>query len=387
MRVAIVADASFARREHSLLARLEIGLADEGVQLVHAIPTGTDLDDPGGLYSTRIRYESRRLAVSLASRARRFLGALADATGWSNPEELDVIHAFGEGAWPLSLELSRRAKARVVLEVWSGHSVQRAERVVRTCIAGGQSIPILTTPSDAMAALLRERCRGAEAYVAPWGVPTAEAAPAPAGRAGATDRAVAISILASGDGGGAVLAALEGIAEVCRRREDALVFLDVERTDRAGKRWRGTRLSLWRRIRKLGLLDRLTITTDMEARREPLLQTDVLVQPEATGEHRSLTLAAMAAGMVVVARTDPLVDWLIDGKTAILVPDPAPAPWARAVTMAIDQIQAHRRSESDGSGIVRTAREHVQRLHSLSRYVRAVLAAYASHALAGTGGR
>ncbi len=38
MRILIIADESFASRERAMLSRLEVGLADEGVRVVHVIP-------------------------------------------------------------------------------------------------------------------------------------------------------------------------------------------------------------------------------------------------------------------------------------------------------------------------------------------------------------
>src|SRR5258705_7504763 len=101
MRVVILTDAGFARREHSLVSRLEIGLADGGVRVIHALPASAADPAPsaaadlfparahepgveqggagggteqvavaGGLYCTSVSYQDVGFAFSLGSRAR-----------------------------------------------------------------------------------------------------------------------------------------------------------------------------------------------------------------------------------------------------------------------------------------------------------------------------
>src|SRR5262249_2854729 len=73
----------------------------------------------------------------------------------------------------------------------------------------------------------------------------------------------------------------------------------------------------------------ITLAPDMEALRRLTLSGDVLVLPEAQGEHRSLVLEAMARGMAVVAAAAPLVTHLADRRTARLGARADAALWAR----------------------------------------------------------
>jgi glycosyltransferase involved in cell wall biosynthesis len=77
------------------------------------------------------------------------------------------------------------------------------------------------------------------------------------------------------------------------------------------------------------VLSNLSLVEDLEGRRDLLLQGDLLLQPEAAGEQRSILLEAMARGVLVIAGRDPLVSVLVDGRTARLVDPGAVEQWQR----------------------------------------------------------
>jgi hypothetical protein len=142
-----------------------------------------------------------------------------------------------------------------------------------------------------------------------------------------------------------------------------LVFLDGAAADRP---------AVWRAARRLGLLDRLTAVAEMEGRREPVLQTDILAIPEARGVCRTLPLAAMAEGVAVVARPDPYhADWL-NQTTARLVGSsrpPTPDDWESALLSCI--------TDAARTGTLRAgARSLVRQQRTLTAYVGAVRRLY-----------
>jgi hypothetical protein len=389
MRVLILTDADFARREHSLLARLEIGLADEGARVIHALPSSgsdpapsaaADLmappagdasgsasgQDPfsggSGLYSTLVAYEDVGFAFSVPARARRLILAIAAAL--DEPEDdlaLDVIHVFGHQAWPLALALARYLDARVVFEVWSASLLHEASRIPPLHPAGrAPQLPALMVPGRALGEAMGKHAPLSAIHVAPWGVPVPEAVRR--AREPGDHAAVAASVLASGDDPHAVIAALDGLRSAAERFPELLVFLDSRAAHRA---------QIWRRVRKLGLMDRLSVVGDVESRREPILHTDLLIQPEARGHHRSLTLAAMAAGMAVVAHADGMIDSFLDRRTARLVSGTNAGAWSEALHQLLaDPAGCHQLGAS--------ARQHIHDHHSVSAYVTAVLTAYES---------
>lgn len=358
MRVLILADGSFARREHSLLARLEIGLADEGVRVAHAVPSDCRMETGSGIYSTSLRYESQGTAFSRAGRARRLIESLGESESGESGKP-DIVHAFGEGAWRLAHEIAFQTGACVAIEVWSGALVHSAARTVQQWNrAQGGRPPALMTPGRILLDLLRNAAPDRAVFLTPWGVTTGD----PMHDLLDPARAPAVTVVSTGRDPEIVAAALEGLATASTGAPELLIFLDSRAGDRA---------AIWKRARRLGLLDRLTVVADLEERREPILRTDLLIQPEALGEHRSITLSAMAAGTVVVARADPLVECVSDPSRAALVGGPSPAAWGAAVAALL--------ADREGAlALASRARDYVHTDHSLSGHVRGVCGAYES---------
>jgi glycosyltransferase involved in cell wall biosynthesis len=175
-------------------------------------------------------------------------------------------------------------------------------------------------------------------------------------------RAPAAAIMATGKDPDFIGAALEGLAAAGRKSPDLIVFLDGQAGDRP---------AIWKRARRLKLLDRLTVVADMEEHREPVLRIDLLLQPEPLAEHHSMTLSAMASGTLVIATRDPLVESLNNAEIATLVGGPSSPAWEQAIGGVLDDPDRAR-------SIAALAREYVREEHSLTGHVRAVCAAYES---------
>lgn len=354
MRALIIADESFATRERAMLARLEVGLADEGVRVVHAVPKSAPAPSGEEMYAKSVTFEHRGLVIGKRPRARRLIRAIEDLRLGDGDRPIDVVHIFGAGAWPVGLEVAGLTGAAAVLEVFDLALVPAA---ARARVPGADSPPhICLAPDAALERLLRQESPGTQIRVAPWGVHT----PAQAREILAPGRAAGVMVACTGRDSAALAAAVQGLAAVTQAQRELMIFVDAEAARRAG---------LWPLVRRLNLMDRLTLIPEMEARRELALRGDVLVTPEALGDHRTLTLDAMAAGMVVVAAADPAVSSLIDGVTARLVNKPDPDAWAAAVGALLGEPASAR-------ALASSAREHVRQHHRASAYVSAVVAAY-----------
>jgi hypothetical protein len=356
MHVLILADSSFAMREHSLLSRLEIGLADEGIRVAHAVPEDCRIEAAPGIYSLSLKYEQHGTVFSRAARAGRLVEALGRAQG-DEENTLDMVHAFGADSWALAMDVGRQTGAKVALEVWSGALVHRAVSLAAGPV-DADSAPALLAPGNVLAGLLRKAAPAARVFFTPWGVATPDVFHIPL----EPGRAPAATVMATGTDADLVGAALEGLAEAARHAPDLVVFLDGQAGDRPG---------VWKRARRLKLLDRLTVVADLEVCREPILGTDLLLHPECFGEHRSLILSAMAAGVMVIARQDPLVESLSNPDSAMLVSGPSPIAWAEAINTALQHPDRAR-------SITARAREYVREQHSLTGHIRSVCAAYES---------
>lgn len=352
MRVLILADESFAARERSMLLRLEVGLADEGVRVIHAVPKSAAHWYHAELFSQAVTYENHGLIVSRSWRAAQ-LAAAVEALGDSEGRPADLVHVFGPEAWAIGADTARQLGAALAIEVYSG---EQAEAALRLRPPTDGVAPIFFVPDQALERKLRAEDPGTPVRLTPWGVHT----PTLTRRPLATGKAPSVLIAGSGAEQASIVSVLEGIAAVAPRVPDLMVFLEADGSRAA---------SIWGMVRKLSLSDRVTLIPDLEARRELALRGDILILPEARGEHRSLTLDAMAATMVVIAAADPLVSVLVDHRTARLVNRPSPEHWSATLSWVFDEPLA-------AEALASAAREHVRTACRASAHVAAVVDAY-----------
>lgn len=359
MRVLVLPDRSFLQRERTLLARLEVGLADEGVRVLHALPRGWSAEgEPVGLYSTVVPYEEQGLPFTTGLRADALVRAVVAAAPPQPDERLcDVVHAFGEEGWPLAAEVASRTGATLVLEVFRPSCISAAGRVIRRLSGAGRVVLSLADPG------LRATCNAALPGVtlteASWGVHLHE----PMMRDRATAQAMVAVLVASGNEPQAIKAALDGLALAAAGqagRGMPLIFVDAQTAERA---------PVWKMARGLQIESSLSVIADLEVRRDLVLQSDLLILPEVLGEQRTLTLDAMASGMTVVASPDPRVSPLIDGTTCRLVESRTADAWAKAV-------HAVQQDNEPAKSLRRTAREWVAAHRLASDHVAAVLRTY-----------
>ncbi|MBL8991416.1 MAG: hypothetical protein JNJ48_07545 [Phycisphaerae bacterium] len=318
----VLPDRSFLRRERKLLTRLEVGLADEGVRVLHAVPHGwTEDGESLGVYSTPIGFSDSGLPWTEGLRAGVLIRSILGVAP-PGPDErvFDLVHAFGEQGWPLAAELAARTGTVLVLEAWRpacGRALVRAMGRMKS--SGGSERTVVIAADDRLVQPLARLAPGATIVPAPWGVHLPESVN-PAPRAGQTRTAV---LLASGAQPSAVHAALAGLAALAapgpQPAIDLMVFVDAECALRCG---------LWKVARTLEMQHRLSIIAELEGKRELVLQADALVLPETLGEQRTLVLDAMAHGMPVIAAPDPVVSAIVPATTCATVARPTADAWA-----------------------------------------------------------
>jgi hypothetical protein len=350
MRVLILTDESFASRERALLSRMEVGLADDGVRVIHAVPRKAARWHQPEVFSHEITYEARGLAFSRGWRVRQVLHELEELAG-AEGRPADVIHAFGRGCWSFASELAGLTGAGLAIELWSAELLG-----VRPPSGADGHAPIYFVPDAGLERAVRTQDPNLSVRLTPWGVHTP---PQPA-EILAPGKTVSIVIAGSGEDGPAMAGALEGLAAIAARHAEIMIFADAAAVRTSGA---------WPVVRQLGLLDRFTLIPDLEARRELALRGDMLLVPEALGQHRSIVLDAMGHGMLVVGVADPLNSCLADGRTARLVDKPKGDGWATALGWALnDPAQAR--------SLAWAGREYVRLNRRASSHVASVVDAY-----------
>ena len=354
MRALILTDEFFASRERAFLQRLEVGLADEGVRVLHAVPEGIELGAEGGVFTRQVRYAPRTLALTRRLAMRR----LAHELEWLDESEeagsIDVVHVFGGAAWRLGVELGEEIGAGVALEVWRSGLIERAKEFA----SRDEHPPLLLAPDPVIERSILGTKGGPALPVrlTPWGVLT----PLEIRPVLQTGRAATAMMVGSGRDPRAFLAAFEGLASILKDSPNLLIFCDALAAHRAG---------VWSMARKLGVLDRVSLIDELEARRDLLLHGDMLIQPEVQGEQRSIVIEAMAAGMVVVAGVDPMVSILQDGLTCRAVMKRDRREWEAVLRDVLANPDRSR-------GLARSAHDFVAQKRKASDHIRSVLQAY-----------
>lgn len=356
MLAVVITDAAFVRREREMLSRLEIGLTGEGVRVVHALPQQLVAEELGALYTTVVGYEAGGLPISRRLRASRLLDTIEETLDL--PErKIDIVHAFGLEAWYMGLDLARQSSASVILELWDAGSIAAAAALSNRRV--GVRPVEFSVPEPALRRALRKRAHGAHVYVAPWGVH----APSDVPVRSRDGRPLAVAVLTEGRDAAAVRACLAGLSECMKTRGEVMIFAGTSRVKT------GRDSAVWAAARELNLLDRLSLVPEIEARREPMTQMDLLLVPEACGTQRTLLLDAMAHGVNIIAAKDELVEMLEHGKTAAIVQQATAVAWQEALARMIDD-------SPYAASLRSSAHEFVRAERSASGQVAAVITAY-----------
>ena len=121
---------------------------------------------------------------------------------------------------------------------------------------------------------------------------------------------------------------------------------------------------LWQATRRHGLLANSSMIPGGLSRREMLTGAHLLIQPQALGRARGLTLQAMACGMPVLARQDPWLDYLLNDQTAWLAEQGDVETWGQLIHRSVEDAEAARELGSSARRWIadhHLASAHVQR--------------------------
>jgi glycosyltransferase involved in cell wall biosynthesis len=352
MRVLFIIDALFATHERAMINRLDIGLVDEGLRIVHAIPQRIADRVPDDLISLVLTYQDEGAAITRPARARSLVNGLAALKLPGGEGVIDLVHAVGGASWSIAADVAHQTGAALAVDVWRAGLVGRARAIKAT--AGPRVV--FFAPGPAIERALIKEGLGSSVRVARWGV---HAPPEPR-RLFRPDRQVSAVVSGAGRDADAFRAAIEGLALSTQAHENLILFVDAAGARRAG---------IWSVADRLGVLDRLTLVPGIEGRRHLALSADLFLQPGARGECHTLLLDAMAAGLPVIASADPMNNDLVAGRTAHLIEAPDPRLWEAAVSLLLNEPET-------AIALGASAREHVKEEHRVSSQIAAVLDGY-----------
>lgn len=363
-----------------MLARLETGLTQEGLRVLRVWPGSAPAGPPRSAFAVPVSFEDEGLAATLPIRAARLADSITDAVG-RDAAAATVFHAFGEECWEIASRAALALDAPLAVQAWRPDSAPSLARLVShrksrgaSSSRGGESAPATSAPplaciapDAALATLMEQGAPGTPVLTASWGVHAPDFTRAAWLTRDRTD-SVAFVVVGSGADEAACVAAISGLALAAEADPRVTVFVDAAIVRR--------RRSLWRPMRAGDAAERFTLVEGLEARRAVALRADVLVQPEARGERRSITLDALASGMVVLARRDPAWPALAgadapDAAPATFVAATNPRDWCDAALAILrDPSLAQRRSSEGGAWAARHASAFAQVAATIAAYER-----------------
>lgn len=345
MHVALLANTAWLDEELATLKHLVVGLLDEQIRVTEVVPERLSVEETGDLIE-RIAWNESRWPTLNHERVIRLQERLRML-------DVDLLHAMDGRLWRSTASLAERMNLPAVFSASSYLDMRPAKLLAKRINPQRVAFTAATEP---IAQGLREHL-GTNILVQTIGhgvYPTT----------GRTDAFTSKSLCAIVAGNGVLDAnyqsLLEGIVDFLAIQSEAQFFFDGQDSDQH---------QLWKAASRLGLLANLSLIPRRLGHRELLLRADVLIQPQALGKARSLTLMAMAHGLPILAHEDYWLDYLIDNQTAWLVTHPTAETWARSLQRVVND-------KSQANELGQRARKWVIAQHSASKQVRGVLDTY-----------
>jgi hypothetical protein len=340
MKVALIADTDWLGAQLVCYQGLAAGLSERQVAVTHVWPE----DAPAEWLAAG----AERVAWRPSPWGRAQQKHMA---GLAQPLErlgVSLIHALDGQVWAGAVKLGQRLGVPVLLSCDRAADLPRAERAPLAAAPGAVAYAAAT---PALAQALASRV-GAAVPCIPPGIAPSSAGPIRPARGAEAD----LSIVVSGDGAcdDDMTALFEAIGQACAAERRAVQFFcDGQGADLH---------ELWQAAARLDLLPRVSLVPARLGRSELLLSADLLIQPQALGMVRPVTLAAMARGVPVLARRDRWLDYLEHDQTAVVLEDPDVPAWTAWLGRFI--------ADPDGfQPLAQRAREWVARRHTLAGQV------------------
>lgn len=312
MHVALLVNGAFLHEERATLEHLVVGLMDEGVGVVQVLPDGRSEDDIcrfGDVVTWR--------DTSWGLMWRLRISELANELGKLN---VNVVHALDNRLWQPAIALATRMDIPAVLSAWSYADTRRCDGMRRAVRAGRAGF---VAPNGPLATAIIERLNlDAVVEVIPPGVHLADV------EAAEPDEQPSALVTASGTMDENYDALFRAIKAVIADHPTAHFFLDGRDNDQH---------SLWQPIKQYDL----NANTSMVPKRLPhhdlLRSAEALIEPQAQGRYRTLSLEAMAHGLPVLAREDPWIDHFMEDQNAWVVDGPDAQRWEKLIRRVIEK--------------------------------------------------
>lgn len=305
MHVALLTNRAWLDEELVPFQHLVVGLIDERVRVAQVVPEGVSQDDLSA-FGEVVGWGETSIGLMNRYRVGQLNGALS-ALG------VDMIHALDGRMWQGGLKLAETMDVPIVLSANSVLDIPLAKRVLGRV---DESRVAVTCATEPITRAVRE-VAGGDLLIETiqTGVHRHDVQPPTLQK----DQALCVIVSGNGDWDTDYEKLLKGIQTFVNRWPMSQFFFDGQGSGQH---------QLWKMASSMGLMGNVSLTPRQLGHRDMLLRAHALIHPQALGRSRSLTLRAFARGLPVIAREDGLLDYLIDGETAVVLHQPGPDDWA-----------------------------------------------------------
>lgn len=346
MHAALIADRYCLDDDLAHFQALVVGLLDEQVHVAQVLPDelAQTQDSP---FATQVAFQDSDWSLPRRLRLRQLAGTLSKL-------DLTLVHALSGRLWDGALALARRLGVPLVSTASCAQDVEQAARIMRR--SGSVRVAFTATTKPIAEALSDRLGPSALVQMIPTGVHVTHPSRPPA----ADQTALGAVITGNGELDEDYEALLAALPAIIKRYPDAQFFLDGQHPDQ---------YELWQAAKRMNLLANVSVVPRRPGHHKMVLGAELLIQPQALGQSRSLTLQAMAQGVPVMARPDPWLDYLIPDVTAWIVEERDPAVWTQRIIDVIEKPAAT-------AALVQSARKWVGQKRVAARQVALTLALY-----------
>ncbi len=337
----MLADGDWINEEANIVRFSAVGLSDEQVQVVPVTPVGCERPQLS-LITERVHFASprvnwwRRTPRRLANQMRKM--------------DIDLVHAMHGGIYPLALYVASALGLPVVCSCWS------SAELLKIAAQGHDVSTVFVLPTPPLMQRARQLLgdRTTLELVRPGVLGTSEEIAEPL-----VDPEVSLCCLVVGDGRADVdyTALLRGVSLVRTRMPQLQLLLYTLERDHH---------RVWQAALKLNLLNHVNLVDSSPQTRELLVQSDVVLVPQPLGAVRTVVLEAMAARRPVLASADPMLDYLLEGKTARLIAEATADRWADHFGQLVSMPRAFR---SLGQSAEAYVKQHHQASHCVEQLI------------------
>ncbi len=321
MNIAMIMSQNRLDQEHAMLNRIVVGFVNDGNQVVRIVPSTPD--DSLSTYEKAVSLAKRITTPMPVSRLLRKT-RIDELMHQLDRIPIDVIIAFGTDAEQVAIDLTRHVNAPILREVVSMYDAKRVKKSSKIWRWFG------ATPS--IERCISRRVGENRAALVPLAAATSHKC-----ESTKSESNYCITLL-----NGAADPKITGhILETLKLKKDLHIFIEL--TGRHQHK-------VWKHIKQLDMLDRVTCLRDISALRSLVIQSDLVLVPSQTMPVRTILLEVMLASIPVIASEIDGFDMLIDEETALIAPD----SWEEPLNRIMQEPEFARKISEAGANLIAT---------------------------------